>query len=127
MPVWLSILGVCVVFTGFLGAAATYLRGSKDQGTIGMLNRHSDAQDIEIKDLKQERDRIQRDFDALMVRVATLEKDKADLAAERPSADVLVEIRQALTTFVSDAKTTNGEIKTLLMAIASIIQPKDEG
>lgn len=125
MPTWLNALGICVVLIGFLGAAVVFLRGSRDKGTIETLERSNKALDERVKILESEslRDKATQARDR--ERIAALEHDKADLVAQRPSAETLADIRAELTSYVTEARHSHAEMRALLMAIAQHIEPRE--
>lgn len=114
MPVWLSVLGVAVVFVGFLGAAVVYLRGSKDKGTIDVLERSNHA-------LTERVTILEKDNGEMKARLGHLERENIDLRAQRPSAEVLAEVRIELLNLAASERTHSGEARALLMAIATTL------
>lgn len=121
MPAWLQVLGALVLLVTFLGSTAVFLRGSADKGTIETLQHSNEAllQRVSILEGNEAR---------LTARVEGLERENAMLLSQRPSAEVLLEIREGLvgyhdeiTAFVGDQRTSNGETHALLMAIATTL------
>jgi hypothetical protein len=108
MPAWLSWLAGAVVVVGFLGSVTIYLRGSKDAGTIKTLERSNLALNERVAILESNEAR-------LSARVTLLEHENAELHAQRPSAEMLVDMNELL-------QHHDTETRPLLMAIAAQLQ-----
>jgi hypothetical protein len=115
MPPWLSWLLGAIVVVGFLGSVTIYLRGSKDAGTIQTLERSNQALNERVAILEANESR-------LSARVTLLEHENAELHAQRPSAEMLVEMRSLLEQHVEELRHHDMETRPLLMAIAAQLQ-----
>lgn len=119
MPAWLGTIGGLVGLIVFLGAVVVYLRGSKDAGTIKTLEKNNQA-------LTERVDLLERDNVELKAKVGALERENAHLLAQRPSAEVLDEIRSDLGAYIGAQRDHNGETRALLMAIAQTIDTREK-
>ncbi len=109
---WLTILGVAIAVTVFLGSAVVFLRGSRDQGTIATLQRSNSAltERVNVLEADAARDVIERD--RLVARVDALEHENQTLRNVRPSAEVIAEVAERL---VSHDEATRTMLATLLV------------
>ena len=114
MPAWLGTIGGLVGLVVFFGAVVVYLRGSKDKGTIETLERSNHA-------LTERVGLLEKDNGEMKARIGSLERENAALLAQRPSAEVLAEMRHDLTGYIASQRDHNGETRALLMAIAQTI------
>jgi len=126
MPIWLQVLGVCLVFVTFIGSAVVFLRGSADAGTIKTLEKNNTALTDRVGILEKENAEMK-------ARLALLERENIDLRGQRPSAEVLVEIRSGLTSYhdeltdyIDKQRGSNAETHALLMAIATTLGERND-
>lgn len=119
MPAWLGTISLLVGITIFLGSVVVYLRGSKDKGTIETLERNNKALDERVGILERENS-------DLKARVGSLERENTSLLAQRPSAEVLDEIHNDLTGYIRKQGEHNGEVRAILMAMASNMGDRDD-
>lgn len=122
MPTWLGVIGALVGIVVFIGSAVQYLRGSKDAGTIKTLEQNNHALTERVTILEAGRIADREEKAALTARVESLERENSALVAERPSADVLRDIRSD----VRGIREHEGENRALLIAIAQTIDPRSE-
>lgn len=112
MPIWLQVLGVAVVFVGFLGAATVYLRGSKDAGTITTLKANNEALTARVAILEKSDTEKEHTIGVLQARLTACERENVSLAAQRPSAEAITDIHALLSMH-------DKETRALLMAMAT--------
>ena len=119
MPPWLGLISVIVGAVVFLGSVVVYFKGSADKGTIETLERNNAA-------LAERVDLLEKSEGRLLSRVSALERENTSLLAQRPSAEVIAQMLTELTEFIASQGEYNGEVKTILTAIASMLRDADD-
>lgn len=120
MPVWLTVLLGLIGFVGFIGSSLVYLRGSKDKGTIDVLERSNKALTERVAILEEEAARCG-------VRLGVLERENADLRAQRPSAEAIEEMHGLLIQHIDELRHHDTETRPLLMAMAASLGELTDG
>lgn len=90
-------VGGLIGFVVFLGAAAIYLRGSRDKGTIATLEQNNKALAERVTLLEQSERRLTE-------RVNLLERENERLLLLRPSAEAIADLTAQLTVHDTDTK-----------------------
>jgi hypothetical protein len=102
----------------FLGAAATFLRGSKDKGTITTLSSSNASLWEKVRLMEAERTAAEEDLLAVKSRLQVLEDTKTILTEAVTQAAAVAVLTQTVTTFQSryeaDAAETNRQLRQLL-------------
>jgi hypothetical protein len=102
----------------FLGAAATFLRGSKDKGTITTLSSSNASLWEQVRLLKDSLAASEEDKAAIKSRLQVLEDTKTILTEAVTQAAAVAVLTQTVNTFQSryemDAAETNRQLRQLL-------------
>lgn len=93
---WIGAIGGLVGIVVFLGAAASFLRGSKDKGTIATLESSNQSLLQWQSVAKAEIEGLKTSLNKAEARIGALEQEKVALLAQRPSAEVLANLTHRL-------------------------------
>lgn len=88
----------------FLGAAVVYLRGSRDKGTITTLEASNTSLLQRVGVLEKDLGDARTGLATCQHELANARVEIAELKAQRPSADVLVDIRAELATHDTETR-----------------------
>lgn len=129
MPLWLGVIPISIGVVVFMGTAVVYLRGAADKSDVERLERSNETlvqsneallQRVRVveaaalaADAQRAKDQAASEAERarLTTRVSMLERENTSLLAQRPSAEVLVQMREDLV-----------QIKAVMTAIASLMK-----
>ena len=103
----------------FVGAAAVYLRGSKDKGTIATLAANNEALTERVGILEEANKDLKTSKDTLTVRVETLERENETLRSVDSAKEEIASLHSALDSHHAAAMGGMGQIHDDLEGIAA--------
>lgn len=88
----LGTIGGAIGIIVFLGTLVVYLRGSRDKGTIATLEASNKALTERVGVLVEGEADLNRQIRDLRNRMAAVERENAELRAQRPSAEAIAAV-----------------------------------
>lgn len=126
---WLGIAGAVIGVVVFLGAAVSFLRGSRDKGTISTLESSNAALTGRVVILEASEKRLtaellaadithKAEVAALNLRLDAMVAEKASLESVRPSSDVLAEVASRVEVTAVRVETIEKEMRRIAQQVA---------
>lgn len=103
----IALISAAIGMVLFLGSVAVYLRGSVDKGTITALNANNDA-------LTKRVDILESTDHENQVRIQALERENTYLLSQRPSAELIADVKRRLESHHNEAMEKFTEMTTVL-------------